>query len=211
MCRPSHAVSIDPLTPMDHLLTQYGYATVALLVAAEGLGIPLPGETALIAGAALAAHGHLSLLWVIVTATIGVAAGGCGGYWIGKTGGQAVIMRYGKWVGIKEIELDRTRTFFKRHGTAAVVIGRFLPVIRIFTGLTAGITDMSFWRFAIANALAGLVWSCAYGILSYESSRNIFRLEHRYGWVVIVGLVAAAVLAFGVFKWQQRRIVGDQH
>jgi membrane protein DedA with SNARE-associated domain len=195
---------------MDHLLTEYGYATVALLVAAEGLGIPLPGETALIAGAAFSAHGHLSLLWVIVTATIGVAAGGCGGYWIGKTGGQAVIVRYGKWVGIKETELNRARAFFNRHGTAAVVIGRFLPVIRILTGLTAGITEMPFLRFAVANALAGLVWACVYGVLGYESSRNIFRLEHRYGWIVIVGLLAAAVLGFGVFKWQQRRIIGEQ-
>jgi membrane protein DedA with SNARE-associated domain len=190
---------------MDHLLAQYGYATVALLVAAEGLGIPLPGETALIAGAALSARGHLSLPWVIVTATIGVALGGCGGYWIGRTGGQAVIVRYGKWVGIKEEELNRARAFFSRHGTAAVFIGRFLPVIRILTGLTAGITEMSFARFAVVNAIAGFVWAVAYGVLGYESSRNVFRFEHQYGWIVVVGLVVAAIAAFGAFKWQQRR------
>lgn len=192
---------------MDHLLAQYGYVTVALLVAAEGLGIPLPGETALIAGAALSAHGHLSLPWVIVTAIIGVAAGGTGGYWIGRTGGQAVIVRYGKWVGIKEGELNYARGFFKRHGTAAVVIGRFLPVIRIFTGLAAGVTGMAFVRFTVVNAIAGVVWSTVFGILGYEFSRNMFRFEHCYGWVVVVCLVVAATAGFGVFKWHQRRMV----
>lgn len=195
---------------MDHLLAQYGYATVALLVAAEGLGIPLPGETALIAGAALAAHGHLSLPWVIITATIGVTAGGCGGYWIGRTGGQAVIVRYGKWVGIKETELNYARGFFQGHGTTAVIVGRFLPVIRIFTGLAAGITGMSFVRFTVANAIAGVVWSTVFGILGYEFSRNMFRFEHRYGSVVVVCLVVAAAIAFGVFKWHQRRIVPER-
>jgi membrane protein DedA with SNARE-associated domain len=195
---------------LDHLLAEYGYATVALLVAAEGLGIPLPGETALIAGAALSAHGHLSLPWVIVTATLGVAAGGCGGYWIGKTGGLAVIVRYGKWVGIKEQELNYARRFFNRHGTAAVLIGRFLPVIRILTGLTAGITGMPFARFTVVNAIAGVLWSSLFGILGYEFSRRMSRLENRYGWMVMVGVVLLAVTGFAVFKWRHRRTVAGE-
>jgi membrane protein DedA with SNARE-associated domain len=185
---------------MDHLLAEYGYVTVVLLVAAEGL----PGETALIAGAALSAHGHLSLIWVIATATVGVAVGGCGGYWIGRTGGRAVIVRYGRWVGIKDQELDYAREFFQRHGTAAVIFGRFLPVIRIFTGLTAGITAMPFPRFTVVNAVAGLVWSLVFGILGYEFSRNMFRVEYRYGWIVVVSLVALVIVGFSIGKWRQR-------
>lgn len=186
--------------PVDHLLGRYGYLTVAVLVAAEGVGLPLPGETALIAGAALSARGHLALPWVIATSILGVVVGGCGGYWIGRTGGYALVVRYGRWVGIKEQELEYTSAFFKRHGAAAVVIGRFLPIIRILTGLTAGIAHMDFARFMVANAVAGVVWSGAFGILGYEFSRNMFRFERQYGWVVVAGVVVVGAVAFLAFK-----------
>jgi membrane protein DedA with SNARE-associated domain len=190
---------------MDHLVAHYGYATIALLVAAEGVGIPLPGETALITGAALAARGHLSLVWVIIAAAAGVSAGGCGGYWIGKTGGRAIVVRYGKWIGIKAQELDYAQRFFQRHGALAVLVGRFLPVIRILTGLAAGITQMPFGRFVVVNMIAGVLWSSLFGVLGYESSRNMFRLEHQYGRMVVVGLVVLAAIGFAIFKWWERR------
>jgi len=190
---------------MNELIARYGYAFVALLVGAEGVGIPLPGETALITAAALAARGKLSLPWVIASAALGVAFGGCGGYWLGKTGGPAVITRYGKWVGIREEELDRARQFFSRHGAAAVFIGRFLPVIRILNGLVAGITQMPFARFAVVNAVAGVVWATAFGVLGFEFSRNMERFEHRYGRPVIIVMIVLGVVGFGIFKWQERR------
>jgi len=190
---------------MNHLIAEYGYVVVVLLVGAEGVGIPLPGETALITAAALSARGHLLLPWVITAAAVGVGVGGCGGYWIGRTGGHAVVMRYGRWVGVREQELNRARAFFERHGTAAVVTGRFLPVIRILTGIVAGITGMPFKRFAIVNAVAGLVWSVVFGVLGYEFSRNMFRLEHQYGRPVVIGLVVAALVGFGLLKWYESR------
>ena len=143
---------------MHALVAQYGYVFVALLVGAEGVGIPLPGETALLTAAGLAARGHLSIIGVIVAAAVGVALGGAGGYWIGHTAGQNVVTRYGRWVGITSDRLDHTRTFFARYGARAVLVGRFVPVVRILTGLAAGITDMPFARFAVYNTLAGVVW-----------------------------------------------------
>jgi membrane protein DedA with SNARE-associated domain len=190
---------------MDHLIAHYGYAVVALLVAAEGVGIPLPGETALITAAALSASGRLSLPWVVTAAAVGVAIGGCGGYWIGKTGGTVVVTRYGKWVGIRAQELQRAREFFARHGAAAVVIGRFLPVIRILNGLVAGITGMPFRRFAVVNAVAGVLWSVIFGVLGFEFSRNIERFQRHYGRPVVIALIAVGVTAFGLYKWHERR------
>lgn len=192
---------------MNHLLGQYGYAAVAFVVAAECLGIPLPGETALIAGAALAARGHLSLLWVIVSAGIGVVVGGCGGYWIGRTGGHAFVVRFGKWFGIKERELDIARSFFDRHGVIAVAVGRFLPVIRILTGLVAGITQMPFWRFMVVNAIAGAAWATLFGVLGYTFSHDMVRLQQRYGPVVGIVLLCLAIVGFVIFKLNEGRIV----
>jgi len=186
---------------MNHLISQYGYIVVVLLVGAEGVGIPLPGETALITAAALSARGHLSLPWVVGAAALGVAVGGCGGYWIGKTGGYAVISRYGKWVGISAPELEQARGFFARHGAAAVFVGRFLPVIRILTGLVAGITHMPFERFAVVNTVAGVVWSLSFGVLGYEFSRKMLGLEHRYRQPVIITLVVLGLMGFAAFKW----------
>lgn len=191
---------------MYHLLGEYGYAAIALLVAIESLGVPLPGETALIAGAALAARGHLMLPWVIVAAAFGVALGGCGGYWIGRTGGHAVVVRFGKWFGVKEHELDMAQQFFDRHGPAAVALGRFLPVIRILTGLVAGITQMPFWRFVTVNTIAGAVWATLFGLLGYEFSHDMVRLQQRYGPRLGIALVGLAILAFVVFKWHERRM-----
>jgi membrane protein DedA with SNARE-associated domain len=191
---------------VDRLLTEYGYATVALVVAAECLGIPLPGETALIAGAALAARGHLSLFWVIASASVGVVIGGAGGYWIGRTGGHAFVVRFGKWFGIKERELDLARSFFDRHGIVAVALGRFLPVIRILTGLVAGITQMPFWRFMSVNTIAGAAWATLFGVLGYEFSHDMVRLQRRYGPVVGIVLLCLAIVAFVVFKLNEQRI-----
>lgn len=196
---------------MDHLLTEYGYFTVALVVAAESLGIPLPGETALIAGAAFAARGHLSLFWVIVSAAIGVMVGGGGGYWIGRTGGHAFVVRFGKWFGIKERELDLARSFFDQHGIVAVAVGRFLPIIRILTGLVAGITQMPFWRFMVVNTIAGAAWATLFGVLGYEFSHDMVRLQQRYGPVVGVVLLGLAVVAFVIFKLNERRITKAVH
>jgi membrane protein DedA with SNARE-associated domain len=142
---------------------------------------------------------------VILAAAVGVAGGGCGGYWIGRTGGHAVVMRYGRWVGIREQELNHASAFFARHGAAAVVTGRFLPVIRILTGIVAGITGMPFKRFAAVNAAAGLVWSVVFGVLGYEFSRNMFRFEHQYGRTVVIGIIVAALVAFGLLKWYEAR------
>ncbi len=191
---------------MHHLLRDYGYVAVVLLVGAESLGVPLPGETALIAGAALAARGNLMLVWVIVAAAFGVALGGAGGYWIGFTGGHAFVVRFGKWFGVKEHELDMAQRFFERHGTVAVALGRFLPVIRILTGLVAGITQMPFWQFATVNAIAGAVWATLFGVLGYEFSHDMVRLQQRYGPRVGIVLLGLGIVAFVIFKWRERQM-----
>jgi len=176
-----------------------------LLVGAEGVGLPLPGETALITAAALAAHGHLWLPGVIAASAVGVAVGGSGGYWIGRTAGQAVITRYGRWVGIGSSELDQTRRFFARHGAAAVILGRFVPVARILTGIVAGITDMPFATFAVVNTIAGILWSTIFGVLGFEFGRNVAQLESRFGQPTFIVIAVVAVLAFAFLKWRQRR------
>ena len=190
---------------MIHLVARYGYVAVALLVGAEGVGIPLPGETALLVGAALAARGHLSFAGVVLASAIGVALGGMGGYEIGHTAGRAVVVRYGGWLGVTSDRLDRAHQFFEQHGASAVLVSRFVPVVRILTGIIAGITNMPFKQFATYNTLAGIIWSLAIGSVGY-SFGDLRQLERRFGWpgLAIVGVALIAVI--GVLHWHFTRV-----
>jgi membrane protein DedA with SNARE-associated domain len=186
------------------LVVRYGYAVVVLFVGAEGVGVPLPGETALLAAAALAARGHLSIIGVMVASAIGVAAGGSGGYWIGRSAGQVVVARYGRWAGITPQRLDRTRQFFAVHGTHAILVARFVPIVRILAGLVAGITEMPFAQFAVYNAVAGVIWSLLFGCLGYLFGRNLPLLEHRLGEGALVIGALMAIVGLAFLAWRRR-------
>jgi membrane protein DedA with SNARE-associated domain len=190
---------------MFHLVARYGYVIVVILVGLEGVGIPLPGETALLTAAALAARGHLSFAGVLVASAIGVALGGMGGYGIGHTAGHAVVVRYGSWIGITEDRLDRTRRFFRDHGAGAVIASRFVPVVRILTGIIAGLTDMPFKRFALYNAIAGVIWSGVIGTAGYAFSRELPRLEGLLGRAGLLILVVVLIVGYVVVHWQISR------
>src|SRR4051812_14978881 len=98
---------------IHHLLETYGYFAVLVLVGLESLGIPLPGETALLTASAYAAAGHLSIVGVIAAAAVGAALGDAGAYWIGRTGGLALVRRYGRFLRVDDAKLERAQQFFK--------------------------------------------------------------------------------------------------
>lgn len=178
------------MVPVGHLIKEYGYLIVALLVAAENVGLPLPGESALITAAAFAARGHLWLPGVILSSTAGTIVGGSGGYWIGRAGGIRLVHRLGKFIGVGDAEIQKGHQYFVRHGAKTVFVARFIAILRIVVGLLAGVSEMPFWRFTIYNALGGACWSAAIGILGYEFGANLPLLHRVLG---TGGLIAAAV------------------
>jgi membrane protein DedA with SNARE-associated domain len=188
-----------------HLIARYGYAVVALFVGGESVGIPLPGETVLLTAAGFAGRGHLSIVGVVIASVAGIIAGGSGGYWIGHSAGQLVVVRYGRWAGITPERLEHTRQFFARHGGRAVVLGRFIPIVRILASIVAGISNMPFARFSVYNAIAGIAWSILFGALGFEFARDLPRLEDRVGDIglVILAVCGAAVLVF--LAWRHFR------
>jgi membrane protein DedA with SNARE-associated domain/membrane-associated phospholipid phosphatase len=182
-----------------HLLESYGYLALFLLVALEGLGVPLPGEAALLTAAAYAATGHLSIVAVIMAAAAGAIAGGVGGYWIGRTGGLALVQRYGRVWRLDETKLDRARDFFRRHGGKAVFFGRFVALLRMWAALVAGVARMPFGRFALYAVVGGVCWAAVVGTLGYVFGRNLPQLEHAVGHAgtlaaLLVALIVALVL-----------------
>src|SRR5262249_28375567 len=132
---------------LPSLLESYGYVVLFLLVALESLGIPLPGETALVTAAAFAAAGHLSIYGVVTTAAVAAIVGDNGGYWIGREGGLRCVRRYGRMLHIRDTELERAHAFFARHGVKTVFFGRFIALLRTWAAVLAGLSAMPYGIF----------------------------------------------------------------
>lgn len=188
-----------------HLLTTYGYAVLFVLVGAESMGVPLPGEAALLTAAALAATGQLRIAVVVVVAAAGAILGDNGGYWIGRKGGLPLVRRYGRALRVGDARLDRVHGFFERHGARTVFFGRFIALLRTWAALFAGVGEMHYPTFMAWNALGGVVWAGLYGTLGYLFGRNLGVVEHwvqRATWALVA---VAAVLAMAWWWWHHRR------
>jgi membrane protein DedA with SNARE-associated domain len=178
------------------LFARYGYAVVFFGVFLENTGLPVPGETALLAGAALAKFGRLSLFWVIVTAVCGAILGDNLGFLIGRHGGRKLAERHGPKVGLTGRRLQQFDRFFERHGPKTVFIARFVTGLRVFCAVLAGASGLKWITFLFYNATGAVVWATAIGLLGYMLAYSWNTLER---WIGRSGLLALAVIvAIGV-------------
>jgi len=184
------------------LVASYGYVVLFFLVGLESLGIPLPGETALVTAAAFAALGHLSIYGVVTTAVAAAVIGDNGGYWIGRKGGIALVRRYGRFLHLNEAHLERARHFFGRHGPPTVFMGRFIALLRTWTAVLAGAARMPYGRFMLYNALGAVCWAGVVGALGYVFGRNLPRLEHYMGQASLAGALLVALVVGLVLGWR---------
>jgi membrane protein DedA with SNARE-associated domain/membrane-associated phospholipid phosphatase len=184
------------------LVASYGYGILFFLVGLESLGLPLPGETALVTAAAFAALGHLSIYGVVATAVAAAIIGDNGGYWIGRTGGVALVRRYGRFLRFNEAHLEGARRFFERHGPPTVFLGRFIALLRTWTAVLAGAARMPYGRFMLYNALGAVCWATAFGALGYVFGRNLPRLEHYIGQASLAGALLVALVVALVLGWR---------
>ena len=179
---------------VSHLISSYGYWALFALVALESLGIPLPGETALIIAGAYAGTTHHLSPWVIfAVASAAAIIGDNIGYWIGDKGGYRLARRYGPKVRLDERKLKIARYLFDRHGTKVVFFGRFVSVLRTYAAFLAGTSKMRWRKFLPANASGGIVWSAIYTTAAYLAGNT---LQRESGTIdLILGIAAAAAIA----------------
>ncbi|HUY59114.1 MAG TPA: DedA family protein [Solirubrobacteraceae bacterium] len=193
-----------------HLVSALGYVGVFAFVAIESLGLPVPGETVLIAAATYAGATHrLSIAGVIAAAAAGAIVGDSTGFWVGRVGGLRLAVRYGRYIRLTPRRLDAGRRAFARHGGKIVFAGRFVALFRMWAAFLAGATQMRWRRFVLYNATGGVVWAVAYGL-------GYFYLGHALTTAgtaldVILAVVGASwIIGFALYlRRYERRLLAE--
>jgi membrane protein DedA with SNARE-associated domain len=194
---------------VTHLIENYGLFFLFGIVCLESAGLWLPGETALIAAGVYASKGHLSIAGVIAVAAAAAIIGDNIGYWLGREGGRRLLMRYALLRRFSERVLPPAERFFERHGGKAVFLARFFGGVRVTGAWMAGITRMSWWRFLFWNALGGIVWAVAVGLIAYYAGKAAADAIARYGVYAAIAGGILLVVAIAVLHVWRRRVVEE--
>lgn len=193
--------------PVNHYLASYGLWALFFLIAAESSGIPVPGETALVAAAVLASQGVMVLWEVLVVAALAAIIGDNVGYWIGRKGGRALLLRWSVTRATAQRLLPPSERFFRRHGPKTVFLARFIAGLRVTAAWIAGITHMHWRTFLKWNALGGIAWAFGYGLLAFYFGKALVDAISRYGlYAGIALLIVAVAVIVGFQYWKRRRL-----
>jgi membrane protein DedA with SNARE-associated domain len=185
-------------------LTQHlGYPLLVAVVGAESMGVPLPGETALILGGLAASEGRLSIVLVIVLGAAAAIVGDNIGFQIGRRGGRVLLERPGRFYEERQRVIAIGDPFFERHGPKAVFLGRWIAGLRVWASWLAGASVMSWRSFLVWNALGGITWSTTVALAAYYGGKGV---EHVLAQIGTYGLIAAALLlvAGALVLWRRR-------
>jgi membrane protein DedA with SNARE-associated domain len=192
---------------MTHFITNNGLPLLFAVVMIESFGIPLPGETALIAFGVLAAEGHYPIASVIAIGAAGAIVGDNLGYWlIGRLGGRALFRRW-RWLNqYSDRVLPRADSLMARHGGKAVFFGRFVSILRYTVAWVAGLSGMHWLRFLFWNAAGGIVWATAVGLTAYYAGQTASDAIQRYGLYAAGGVVAVIIVGWLGVRYARGRV-----
>jgi membrane protein DedA with SNARE-associated domain len=185
-------------------VSHVGYVVLFLLVMAESSGIPIPGETALIAASVLASQGKLKIELVIACAALGAIIGDNIGYSIGRRGARRLLVRPGRYQRERLAVLQVGEPFFERHGPKAVFFGRFVLGLRVWASWLAGATRMRWRSFVLWNACGGITWATAVGLLAYFLGQSASSALEAFGIFALTAVLVGALSA-GLFLYLRRR------
>lgn len=189
------------------ILNSYGYLAVGGLLFLEDFGVPVPGETILIAAAVYAGAGQLNIVVVVLVGFIAAVLGDNLGYAIGHFGGRALVLRFGRYVFLTSERLGKAEKFFTRHGGKVVTIARFIEGLRQANGIVAGLAGMPWRRFLLFNALGAAIWVGTWSAVGYLAGNHldaVYAQVKRYELYVLIAL-AVLVIAFIVRYLLRRR------
>jgi membrane protein DedA with SNARE-associated domain len=176
------------------------------LIGLESLGVPSPGETALVLAAVLASRGKLDIVLVIAIAAASAIIGDNIGYLLGRRLGREVLEAPGPFRARRVKLIAIGDRYFEKHGAKTVFIGRWIALIRFATAWLAGINRMPLPTFFAWNAIGGISWAIAYGVAGYYGGDAVAHVMERVGIVAAAVLVVAIAVAVVYVKLRERRL-----
>jgi membrane protein DedA with SNARE-associated domain len=203
---PVAGVIGEALHWLESLFAQHGYLIMAALIGGESAGLPLPGETSLLAGAVEAQRGVLSLPWVMAVAAAAAMVGDNLGYLIGSRAGRPALLRYGRFFHIRATQMLVLDYYFSRHGAKTVFFGRWVTVLRVGAALFAGASSMPWRSFLLWNALGSVAWAVSVSLLGFFFAASVGAVRGVVGYLGIVAFFAAFVVMFFVLRRINRQV-----
>jgi membrane protein DedA with SNARE-associated domain len=192
---------------VTHFVEHYGLWVVFFVVFLEVAGLPfIPGETALITAAVLASQGHGSIVATIALAIAAAVLGAGTGYAIGRMWGRELLALWPWFERVSRPGVDRSERFFVSHGSKAVFLGRFLPVIRATLGWMAGVGKMQRLPFALWNVAGAITWGIAIGLLAFYGGKAAANAVQQYGLYAIAAIAILVVAGWLVLRRGERRL-----
>ena len=192
------------------LVQRYGYGLVGGTLFFESMGLPLPGESLLIAACIYAGTtGGLQVEWIVLAACIGAIMGDNAGFLIGRRVGTPMLRRYGPRIGLTWPRQRLGQFLFLRHGGKVVFFGRFIAFLRTFAAVLAGANAMPWRSFLVWNALGGMVWTGLYGFGAYLLGNQAHRLVGPVGIVMGIGGAAIAVYVVLFVRRHEARLIRE--
>lgn len=187
----------------------FGYPGVFVMITLESTLVPIPSELVMPYAGYLASQGKFSLAVILVINSVAALVGSSLCYLIGRKGGKAFLVRYGKYFLVRQHEIEKTEAFFARHGKTTILIGRFLPVIRHVISVPAGVAGMPLRDFYLQTFLGSTIWGGTLMLLGYFVGSNWKAFSDQLSHVdhlIFAVILVLAVVAFGVrFVVRRRR------
>jgi membrane-associated protein len=197
---------VSALLNPTHLIDTFGLVGMMVVLFAEcGLlvGFFLPGDSLLFTAGLLVAGGLVAPLWlVLLLLPVAAVAGNLVGWWIGRTAGPAVFQREDSRL-FKQRHVQRAQDFFDRNGARTIVLARFVPVVRTFATVMAGVARMDFRRFALYSLVGGLAWTTTVTLLGYWLGHVALVRNHIE--LFIVAVVAVSLVPVAAEAWRSRK------
>lgn len=178
-----------------------GYITIFIAMVMESMVFPLPSEAVMPFAGFLIAEGRFSFFGVIAVSTLASLVGSLLSYWMGQYGGRPFITRYGKYFLLDPHDLAITERFFARRGELAILISRFIPVVRHLISIPAGIARMNLVKFSIYTLIGAGLWNAFLTVVGYYLKQN-WHLVMEYSHVVDIVVVAILVALVGLFVYR---------
>lgn len=195
------SISVYFLELAISLIDKIGYFGISLILIIDNAGAPIPSEAVLALSGAAAKAGSLDLVLVLILGVVMQTLGSCLAYWVGATGGEKVVARYGKYLLISMHDYHKTQAWFDKNGAKAIFVSRLTPVVRTYMGFVAGAAKMSFPSFLTQTLTGSVIWTIVwvgFGFLVGEEWRKYYEYLHYVDYLIV--LVAVVLVGRFVYK-----------